>query len=653
MLRKALFATLALAPRHDRAALPRRPRRHDRVRPRRASRSIPLAWLIGEATEHAAEHTGPGIGGFLNATFGNAPELIIALLAVHEGLTEVVRGSLTGSVVGNLLLVLGLLAPRRRPRRDRPLVDVPVARPSSRLTTALLLIPSVPSWDGDPDRDELARLSVPISIVLLVVYLVVDVVLAAAASRRCTCRPARSSKAWSFRLSLAVLGVATVATALVAEVLVGSLETFADQLGLSEFFVAAVIVAIVGNAAEHGGAVLVAYRGKIKLAAEIALASSAQVAVFLIPAVALLSWLIDPLALSFRPVEIAALGASTALVAIVLANGRSSRLKGVRAARRLRARRDRRSTPAGDAPTVAAVEARPSAAERRRMPRERVRREGQLHDIAGVVTNGAHELARARAPRPRASDRRRPARSNEMLRPAGPPTSSACSRPCAQENTTSSPSVHQRPSSGSIAAGTAGPTTQGSGTGGNASSAAHARSSASASSLGTGAAVRQHGGAGPLGAMHAERGQEPGHRARVAREDTVTAAEQLQSEPPTRLPALLVDHRLHPRHLVQHALGEHAVGAGAEEVRPAREVAGGRPEPAGRAGELGHLRVGLDAHTVGVRLDEVRGRVRRGRVAAACGVSPSGSRTRSRSTLSYESPWRAITSPRSAKARFE
>ena len=120
-----------------------------------------------------------------------------------------------------------------------------------------------------------------------------------------------------------------MATAFVAEILVGSIHDFATEIGVSEFFLAAVVVAIVGNAAEHGGAVLVAYRGKITLAAEIALASSAQVAVFLIPAVALLSWLIDPLALAFRPVELGALAASTALVAITLADGRSSRLKGI------------------------------------------------------------------------------------------------------------------------------------------------------------------------------------------------------------------------------------------------------------------------------------------------------------------------------------
>src|SRR4029450_6849174 len=145
-----------------------------------------------------------------------------------------------------------------------------------------------------------------------------------------------------------VLGLATLVTALVAEILVGSLEVFGEKAHLSDFFVAAVVVAIVGNAAEHGGAVVVAYRGRIKLAAEIALASSAQGAVFLIPAVTPLSWLIEPrvpacppppvplpswliepLALSFRPVEIAALAGSTIFTFLLVVQGRSSRGRGV------------------------------------------------------------------------------------------------------------------------------------------------------------------------------------------------------------------------------------------------------------------------------------------------------------------------------------
>jgi len=196
------------------------------------------------------------------------------------------------------------------------------------IAVTLFLIPSIPSWHGDPDRDAIVALSVPVSIALLVVYGIVTFV-SLRRHREMHVSGDEDVEAWTFRRSLAVLGAATVVTALVAEVLVGSLEAFAEKAGLSDFFVSAVIVAIVGNAAEHGGAVVVAARGKIKLAAEIALASGAQVAVFLIPAVTLLSWLIEPLALSFRQVEIAALAGSTVFTALILANGRSSRAKGI------------------------------------------------------------------------------------------------------------------------------------------------------------------------------------------------------------------------------------------------------------------------------------------------------------------------------------
>ena len=324
-MRRILFASLAIAPitigLHYFADLP-----ETTEFVLSALALIPLAWLIGEATEHAAEHTGPGIGGFLNATFGNAPELIIALIAVNEGLTEVVRGSLTGSVVSNLLLVLGAsLVAGGRGKLDR--FSSFLSFGLIALATVLFLIPSVPGWDGDPDRHSLAAVSAGISVVLLVVYIAVTW---QALKRHHAMHVASDEEieAWSLRAALGALTVATIATALVAEVLVGSLEVFAEKAGLSEFFVAAVIVAIVGNAAEHGGAVIVASRGKIALAGEIALSSAAQVAVFLIPAVALLSWLIDPLALSFRPVEIAALAGSVAYTALVLWSGTSSRLRG-------------------------------------------------------------------------------------------------------------------------------------------------------------------------------------------------------------------------------------------------------------------------------------------------------------------------------------
>jgi Ca2+:H+ antiporter len=289
---------------------------------------IPLAWLIGEATEQAAHHTGAGIGGFLNATFGNAPELIIALIAINEGLPEVVRGSLTGSVVGNLLLVLGfslLFGGRGALDRESSLISLGLVG----LAAVLLAIPSIAGWHGDPERHSLAQLSIPISIALLVVYVGVTWFNLRRHHRLHVADESPDMTGWSFRTALLVLGLATVVTAFVAEILVGSLEVFGEKAHLSDFFVAAVIVAIVGNAAEHGGAVVVAYRGRIKLAAEIALASSAQVAVFLIPAVALLSWLIEPLALSFREVEIFALAGSTIFTFLVVVQGRSSRARGV------------------------------------------------------------------------------------------------------------------------------------------------------------------------------------------------------------------------------------------------------------------------------------------------------------------------------------
>jgi len=292
-----------------------------------AASLIPLAWLIGDATEQAARHTGPGIGGFLNATFGNAPELIIALFAVADGLFEVVRGSLSGSVIGNLLLVLGFsLLFGGRGALDRPSALMSLGLVL--LATLLFLVPAVPAFGADdPDRRFYAELSIAPAIVLLLAYLVTTYV-SLRRHRQLHAQAEQGETGWSLRLALGVLAVATVATALIAEILVGSIEAFADKAHLSDFFVAAVIIAIVGNAAEHGGAVVVAARGNIKLAAEIALASSAQVAMFLIPAVALLAWAIEPLALSFRPVEIGVLAAATALTTVLVADGRSSRLKG-------------------------------------------------------------------------------------------------------------------------------------------------------------------------------------------------------------------------------------------------------------------------------------------------------------------------------------
>jgi Ca2+:H+ antiporter len=297
-----------------------------------AAALVPLAWLIGEATEHAGEHTGPGIGGFLNASFGNAPELIIALFAVNESLPDVVRGSLAGSVVSNILLVLGAALILGGNGEDgKPLDRFSILLQLGLVLGAVLLflVPSVPSWTGDAERHSLAVLSIPVSIVLLLVYAATTVRGLRRHKRLHEESGAVPGGGWSLPVSLGVLAAATVVTALISETLVHSLHSFAGSAGLSEFFIATVIVAIVGNAAEHGGAIVIASRGKLPLASEIAVSSSAQVALFVTPAVALLSWVVKPaLPLSFRPIELAAMGGAALMVAILLGDGRGRRWEG-------------------------------------------------------------------------------------------------------------------------------------------------------------------------------------------------------------------------------------------------------------------------------------------------------------------------------------
>jgi Ca2+:H+ antiporter len=292
-----------------------------------AASLVPLAWLIGEATEHAARHTGAGVGGFLNASFGNAPELIIALLAVQDGLPDVVRGSITGSIVSNILLVLGVaLIAKGEGRLDRRslvgqlgLVFVAVLA---------FLIPSVPGFHGDPDRHSLAVLGIPVTVAVLALYLAATI-RGLRRHRRIDSGSDAATGGWSLKTAVATLAAATAATAVISEILVHSLDAFAEAAHLPQFFVAVVIVAIVGNAAEHGGAVVIARRGNVVLASEIAISSSAQVALFVAPVVALLSFAVrPPLALSFRPVELGAMAFAALFVAFVIRDGRSTRPEG-------------------------------------------------------------------------------------------------------------------------------------------------------------------------------------------------------------------------------------------------------------------------------------------------------------------------------------
>jgi Ca2+:H+ antiporter len=291
---------------------------------------VPLAWLIGESTEHAAEHTGPGIGGFLNASFGNAPELIIALLAVNADLPVVVRGSLAGSVISNLLLVYGVtqtVGPNGAAIDRRSLLTQLALVGAAVVAFA---IPTALGYAGaPPDRHAVVVASVPVAIVLLLLYLAVVGRNLQRHREREQEREEPGEGTWSLGSSLIVLAVATVATAWVCEILVHSLGAFAKAVGLSDFFIAVVVVAVVGNAAEHGGAVVIARNGKMRLASEIAISSSAQVALLVVPVVTLLSLLFSHhLALAFAWSELFAMAGSAVLVAAFVWDGRSNRREG-------------------------------------------------------------------------------------------------------------------------------------------------------------------------------------------------------------------------------------------------------------------------------------------------------------------------------------
>jgi Ca2+:H+ antiporter len=289
---------------------------------------IPLAWLIGEATEHAAEHTGPGIGGFLNASFGNAPELIVALFAVGANLPVVALGSLAGSVISNLLLVYGVtqVAGPDGARIDRRSLLVQIGLVG--IAVIALVLPTALGHTGPPHRHTVVVASVAVAIVLLVVYVYVVGRNLLRHQRRERQEPSEGS--WSLPTALGALAAATGATAWVSEILVNSLGAFATAVGLSEFFISVVIVAIVGNAAEHGGAILIARSGKMRLASEIAISSSAQVALFVIPVVTLLSLLFThPLGLAFRWSELLVMAAAAVCVAATVWDGRSRQREGM------------------------------------------------------------------------------------------------------------------------------------------------------------------------------------------------------------------------------------------------------------------------------------------------------------------------------------
>ena len=293
-----------------------------------AAALVPLAWTISRATEEAGRYTGPALGGLLNATFANVPELMIALFAVSDGLFDVVRGSLSGSIAGNLLLVLGLsLVVAGRAEIDRAAVRESLVLIG--LAVAAFFVFALPNLvSGDEDK-AYAGVTFPVAAALLAAYVfVISRAIGRERGDHAGAGRLRSVGRWSLGRAVAVLAVATAGTAVIAEAIIGTIESFADAVHVSDFFAAAVVVAIAGNAAENASAVLLAARGRVKLGIDVALESTAQVAAFVIPALALLSWFLTPLPLAFTPVELGVFVGAAALATLLLFGGRSSRTRG-------------------------------------------------------------------------------------------------------------------------------------------------------------------------------------------------------------------------------------------------------------------------------------------------------------------------------------
>jgi Ca2+:H+ antiporter len=309
---------------------------------------IPCAAVMGESTEHLAARSGPGIGGLLNVTFGNAPELIIAFFALIEGLQEVVKASIVGSVIGNVLLVLGAAMLVGGLPRDKQTFSRTAANAQSAmllLALAALIFPAVfqlihggglPAV-GEERVDfgsDLEKLSLGVAIVLLASYaagLVFSLKTHRAVFNPYGEEDEEHGDAWPIRKAVILLAISAVAVGVMSEVLVGSISEASEDIGLSEFFVGVFVVAIVGNAAEHWVAVLVAAKDKMDLAVNIAIGSSAQIALFVAPLLVLLSFVVgpNPLALVFNGYELAGLMFAVLIANYVTQEGESNWFEGV------------------------------------------------------------------------------------------------------------------------------------------------------------------------------------------------------------------------------------------------------------------------------------------------------------------------------------
>ncbi len=299
---------------------------------------VPLAGLLGRATEHLTSHVGAGAGSLLNATLGNAAELIIALAALREGLDDVVKASLTGSILGNILLVLGVSMIAGGLRYERQKFNLTAAGMGSSLlllSAVGLIIPALFHYTAE-DRGIVVEkeLSLEIAVVLFIIY-ILSLVFSLKTHRHLFAGESHDAhdigeRPWSLRLSIGVLAAVTALIALMSEVLVGTIEVAAAQLGLTQVFVGVILVALAGNAAEHSTAVVMAVKNKMDLAFGIAVGSSLQIALFVAPVLVFASYLFGaPLDLIFTPFEVAAVTISVLILGFVAMDGESHWIEGV------------------------------------------------------------------------------------------------------------------------------------------------------------------------------------------------------------------------------------------------------------------------------------------------------------------------------------
>jgi Ca2+:H+ antiporter len=302
---------------------------------------IPLAGLIGRATEHLAEHVGAGLGGLLNATFGNAAELIIAIVALREGYYELVKASITGSIIGNILLVFGLSALLGGVRHQTQRFNRTAASLGATmllLAAIALVVPAIFHMIvGENAVLSEHKLSLFISFILIITYLLSLLFSLRTHSHLYTGAASTHDEepfkgaGWPRRKSVVVLLAASALVGLMSELLVGSVEHAAEAMGMNEVFIGVILVAMVGNAAEHSAAVLVALKNKMDLSLNIAIGSSLQVALFVAPSLVFLSYVIgpEPLDLLFTPMEVVAVGVAVGIIEALSQDGETHWMEGV------------------------------------------------------------------------------------------------------------------------------------------------------------------------------------------------------------------------------------------------------------------------------------------------------------------------------------